>query len=121
MKFTKSLFLNIIIVVLIVVSFGAGSYIKEQEYRNSRIQRCGTLITFALDKVENGDISNQDTMEALISNIYAAYEYCDDPVLANQLHDLWNVLIFEGDDYAAVEDILLIELKSVLEAIRTNE
>ncbi len=60
-------------------------------------------------------------MEAIISNVYAAYAFCDDPVLQSQLHDLWNVLIFEGDNYAAAKDILLAELKSVSNALRTEK
>lgn len=120
MKIKKNIFMGAIVLVLVIVAFFAGSYAKEKEYYNSRIERCGTLVSFALDKVENGDISNQDTMEALISNVYAAYEYCDDSVLSNQLHDLWNYLIFEYDNSTSAEDIILVELRSVLNAIRTK-
>ena len=121
MKNKKTMLYSILIIGVVIVSFFAGTYVKEQEYSNSRVQRCKTLISFALDKVENGDISDQDTMEALISNIYATYELCDDPVLKSQLHDLWNVLIFDGDSYTVIKDILLVELRSVGDGLSRNE
>lgn len=112
--------LGMIALALIVVSFFTGSYVKEQEYSSIRKQRCGTLVSFALDKVENEGISDRDTMEALISNIYAAYELCDDPVLQKQLHDLWNCLIFDSGDHADTKDMLLVELQSVSDGIKTR-
>ena len=121
MKNKKTMLYSILIIGVVIVSFFAGTYVKEQEYSNSRVQRCKTLISFALDKVENGDISDQDTMEALISNIYAAYEVCDDPGLKSQLHDLWNVLIFDGDSYTVIKDILSVELRSVGDGLSRNE
>ena len=93
------------------------------QQRNSavRIERCCTLILFAIDKAENGDLADQGTMKALISNVYAAYQFCDDTTLANQLHDLWNFLIFESDDSLDfVKEISLIELNDILRAIKTN-
>ena len=41
-------------------------------------------------------------MEAVISNVYAAYQFCDNPNVSNLLHDLWNELIFEGDSYVDI-------------------
>lgn len=60
---------------------------------------------------------DEDTMEALISNIYAAYEYCDDPDMASALHDLWNALIFDGENISGKEE----ELKSALQSGNAEE
>lgn len=114
---TKSFFC-IAFIVLIVASFLAGSHMKEQEYSTGRMQRCNTLISFAIDKAGNEGISDPDTMEALISNIYAAYQFCDSPNLAEQLHDLWNKLIFEGNSYIGKEDVLLNQLRNISEAMK---
>ena len=124
MKVNKKLFIGIVLAVMVIGSFFVGSYMKEQEYNNTREARCITLISFALDKVENEDISDQNVMNALISNVYAAYEFCDNPLQAEQLHALWNMLVLEGDSYINmqdIEDIVLHELKDVLRAIKISE
>ncbi len=114
---TKRYILICIIVGIVIASFFMGRYTKQQEYLNSRKERCEVFISFALDKVENQDISDQNMMEAIISNVYAAYELCDDSVIKNQLHDLWNYIIFEEENY---KDILLVELESIKEAIKSK-
>jgi len=88
---------------------------------DSRMRRCQTLITFAIDKAESEDLSYQDNMEALISNIYAAYQFCDDPSLSAQLHDLWNTLIFEGERYIGNEDTLTAQLRTILDIMQTMD
>ena len=89
---------------------------------NARSGRCSTLIGFAIDKAENGDLADQGTMKALISNVYAAYQFCDNSVVANQLHDLWNFLIFESDgNLENTKEIALIELNDALRAIKVSD
>ena len=95
------------------ISFFAGRSLTEQEYAASRSQRCNTLISFAVDKATNEDLSDPGIMAALISNIYAAYQFCDDPSGADQLHDLWNTLIFEGKRYPGNEDALVAQLRDI--------
>lgn len=116
----KKIVSALIVIVLIITSFFAGSYVKEKEYLSERYNRCNTFISFAIDKVENGDLTDSDTIEALISNIYAAYEFCDDPISKNQLHDLWNYMIFEYDNTQSGKDILSVELKSISDAIKSR-
>lgn len=120
MKKKKILISVLCIVVLIITSFFAGSHIQEQKHIDSRAQQCKTLLTFAIDKVENHDISDPGVMKALISNVYAAYEFCDDPVVADQLHGLWNILIFEDDDNNVMHDIARQELESALTALKKD-
>lgn len=62
-----------------------------------------------------------DTMEALISNIYAAYQFCDDMTAADQLHNLWNDLIVNGEMYVGKEEGLIEQLNTICETIRLNE
>ena len=119
-KGTKILIL-IAFIIVAGTSFMAGSYIKEQEYLDGREERCKTLITFAIDKAENQDLSDPDIMEALISNVYAAYQVCDESTVAAQLHELWNGLIFEGESYVDNEDSLIEQLNNIAEMIRVEE
>lgn len=110
------------LIVIIVISFFTGRYVAQVENINSRSGRCSTLIGFAIDKAENGDLADQGTMGALISNVYAAYQFCDNTAVANQLHDLWNFLIFESDgNLENSKEIALIELNDALRAIRAND
>lgn len=121
MKKATKLVISLVFIICVAASFFAGSYLKEQAHTNSRMQRCQTLITFAIDKSENEDLSYQDNMEALISNVYAAYQFCDDPHLAAQLHDLWNTLIFEGEDYWGKENALAAQLRTILETLQATD
>lgn len=100
-------------ILAMIISFFAGNYLKEREYADKRVQYCNTLLSFAVDKAENEDLSDQNVMKALISNVYAAYGYCDKPDLSSQLHDLWNMLIFEGDSYIGREEELVTQLKNI--------
>lgn len=119
MRLRKKLLIAIALVLLIVGSYLAGSHIQAQKYHDSRIQRCSTLISFAINKVETGDLTDPDMMEALISNVYAAYQYCDNSIAANQLHDLWNFLIFE-EDHTTTKEIAQTELNDILRTIKAG-
>lgn len=118
MKNFPKLVISIAFIISIAVSFFAGSHLKAQAQIEGRMQRCHTLLTFAIDKAENEDLSNQDLMEALISNVYAAYQFCDDPHLAAQLHNLWNTLIFEDSYPAGEADALAAQLRIILETMQ---
>lgn len=102
-----------ILMLAICFSFFAGSYVSEQEQRGQREQTCQTLMVFAVDKLDS--LKKQydaDEMEACISNIYAAYEYADNAELSNALHELWNALIFDGENIAGREDALIEALQT---------
>lgn len=121
MKTYTKILITVVFVVSILAAAFAGSCIKEQEIRIDRTQRCHTLISFAIDKAETHDLSDPDIMESLISNVYAAYELCDDPNTSAQLHDLWNDLIFDGDRYIGSEDALVNQLTIILETIEISK
>ena len=116
----NKIFVAVLIIALIVTSFSVGSYVTEQKNHNARTERCCTLITFAIDKAENSDLTDDGVMKGLISNVYAAYQYCDEPINANRLHDLWNYLIFESEDIDITKEIALRELNAVLDSIKAT-
>ena len=123
MNTNKKVFISVIIIIIVMVaSFFAGRNVTQVENSNTRSERCCTLIGFAIDKAENEDLADQGIMRALISNVYAAYQFCDNSVVANQLHDLWNYLVFVNDDDSeSVKEITLIELNDALRAIKTSD
>lgn len=118
MKKISKLVVCTVFIAAITASFAVGGYVKEREYTDGRMRRCNTLISFAIAKAENEDLSNQDVRKALISDVYAAYEFCDKLNLSEQLHDLWNTLIFDGDSYIGKEDMLVTELRNISDMIQ---
>ena len=118
MKFGTKILALLAAVVLAGGGFSAGRYVEDQENMQIRQQRCRMLIGFAVDKAESEDLRDPDTMEALISNVYAAYHYCDEPA-AEQLHDLWNTLIFEPEAYTGGEEVLVEALQGVARSVGT--
>ena len=108
----------VIFIAAVCISFFAGQYLSGKKQTKARAEKCHTMMTFAVDKLdEMSGGYDEDTMEAMISNVYAAYEYCDDPHMASALHDLWNALIFDGENISGKEG----ELKSALQSGSAQE
>lgn len=108
----KKLVMIGIFVVSICLSFFAGNYFCDKENIKLREQRCHTMIGFAIDKLD--DIKTKydaDVMETLISDVYAAYESSNNGELSSALHDLWNALIFDGENIVGKENDLIAALK----------
>lgn len=121
MKRSKQACISIMFIAIMAASFFAGKSAAQAENTAARSGRCSTLIGFAIDKAENGDLADQGATRALISNVYAAYQFCDHLAVENQLHDLWNFLIFESDEnLEAAKEIALIELNDALRAIQAS-
>lgn len=106
-----------VFLIAIGVSFFVGRHTKQQEHLDNRLQNCHTFISFAIDKAETQDISDPNIIDALISNVYAAYQFCDQPHLSEQLYDLWNTLIFDGNRYIGQEDMLVAQLRNIDETL----
>ena len=122
MKKSKKAIFSVILIIAVAASFFVGKYVAQAENTYTRNARCCTFIGFAIDKAENGDLSDEGTMDALISNVYAAYQFCDDSKSANQLHDLWNFLIrSSGENVDSLKEIALSELNGVLRAFKVND
>lgn len=101
-----------IFAVSVCLSFFAGNYFCGKENIKLRDQRCHTMIGFAIDKLD--DIKTKydaDGMETLISDVYAAYENSNNGELSSALHDLWNALIFDGENIVGKENDLIAALK----------
>ena len=119
---SKKVFVSLMLLAIVAASFFCGKYAAQAEMSNNRKERCITQIVFAIDKAENGDLADRGVLRALISNVYAACQLCDHSVVANQLHDLWNFLIFESDSNPeSAKEIALIELNDALRAIKATE
>ena len=54
----------------------------------------------------------------MISDLYAAYEYCDTPNLAAEIHTIWNTLLF---DPIEDENALSMQLKTLSDAMKNGE
>ena len=109
----KKIFMSVVAVVACCVSFAAGNTVCRQNMIESRNRKCNTLISFAVDKLDT--LKNEydsDVMEAVISNIYAAYEYCDEAEMKYALHNLWNALIFDGENINGNESELISALQN---------
>ena len=121
MKRGRKIFLFLLLCIIAGSSFMVGSYLKEREQLQIRANHCKSLISFAIDKTEKQGILDADTISAIASNLYAAYHYCDDSILAAEIHELWNTLLFREDDYVGKEDELILKLKSLLERLKYND
>ena len=117
MKKTTQAVRGILFVAAVILAFYAGGALKEKEERDSRQRRCQTLLSFAVDKLDSQDLSEQGVREALLSDLYAAYEYCDKPQLAAEIHAVWNALVF---DSAEDESALSSQLEILSEAINAD-
>lgn len=108
----KKLLIVAALLVSICFSVIAGYSVSTQNAVKERDNARQTLISFAISKAENlKDEYDAGTMEALISNVYAAIQFTDDGDLYAALHDLWNALIINGDNIAGKEDDLIKALK----------
>jgi hypothetical protein len=97
----------------VTAAFSVGYHVREQKQPEYDVQACQTLLSLAAQKVKFDDISNPDTMESLISNIYAAWSHCPDSDAQSKLYDLWNALIFSYEDYAAQPELLMERLRAI--------
>ena len=108
----KKLFIVGVLIVSICLGAFAGHYVSNQNTLKDRGIKRETLISFAISRIE--DLKNgydEDNMETIISNVYAAVQFTDDVDLYFALHDLWNALIFDGENIVGKEDDLIKALK----------
>lgn len=117
----KKIISVIISIVLILAAFFAGGFVKEQKNRQRREEHCRALIGFALEKAENRDISDPGVMKAMISNVYAAYNFCDDSIMADELYNLWNDLIFNDESDDTIRSNTQRKLKDISQRLRESK
>lgn len=110
----KKLFIVGVLIVSICLGAFAGHYVSNQNTLKDRGIKRETLISFAISRIE--DLKNgydEDNMETIISNVYAAVQFTDDVDLYFALHDLWNALIFDGENIVGKENDLIKALKDI--------
>ena len=109
------------------IGFFAGKAVQRREDIQSRQGHGRTLLSFAVDNLErlrDGEAEDfQDEVEDLASNIYAAYyDFLSDETVAfsDALWELWNALLFDGENLPGNEDAL-IEALTEQDADRLEE
>lgn len=108
----KQLLIAGLFIVSICASALVGHYISKQSTLKERAHTTQTFISFSIGKLEDLKKGyDADTTEALISDVYAAMQFTDDAALASALHELWNALIFDGENIVGREDILIKALE----------
>ncbi|TJX60763.1 hypothetical protein E8P77_19610 [Soehngenia saccharolytica] len=109
----KRFYLLSVLIISIFISFLTGFYVGHHNDLKDRAIRRETLISFAINKLEDLKVSNnENVLEALTSNIYAAIQFTDDERLSSALTELWNALIFNGENLSGKEDELIKSLEN---------
>ena len=113
---TKKILSVIIIIGAIILSFLGGKFYSESNYTKSKNNRCNTYISFAIGSLEELKSNDyEDILKVIICDIYAAKEYTTNNELESALYELWNALIFDGDNLEGREDELIEALKNYKE------
>lgn len=120
MKKTAAACLCAAILAAIALSFSAGRRLESQRNLDAGMRQCRMELSFAADLAAKQDLSDPDMMETVISHVYAAYALCDDPELAGALYVLWNDLLFRGETFLDNEDLLIVRLSVIQEALHTQ-
>lgn len=107
----KKTLIALLVLAALCLSFFAGTYTARREHTQNKEAAYETMLRFAVSKLEKERLSD-GFLEALCSNIYAAYCYCDDAQMTSALHLLWNALVFDGDRLTGNENALIGALKS---------
>ena len=98
----------IVLIILILLSAYVGYSIAENKYDYMCQYNAERNINFAVNEISKLKESyDEDTMKTLISCVYGAYQYSDIEGLSPALFDLWNALIFDGENIVGKEDLLM--------------
>ena len=112
----KKTFIGVLIIFGLCLSFIGGKYYSDRQNINAKNQRCNTYISFAIDNIEELKSNDEeDILRNIISDIYAAREYTTNNELYLALYELWNALVFDGDNLSGREDELINALKGYKE------
>ena len=113
--YMRKLLIACALIVSLILGALLGHYVNNQKATQAREHRRQILISFAIAKIEDlKDGYDENTMEALISNVYAALQFTDlDEELYSALHDLWSALIIESESISGKEDVLIKALRDL--------
>lgn len=100
------------IIAAMVLSFLGGYWLNKTQNAQEREEKCNTMISFAIDKLEHLEQEFQaEEMDALICNVYAAKGHTADAELSGALHNLWNALVFNREKITGNEANLIKALQ----------
>ena len=91
-------------VFLVCLSFSLGFRQGRRDEAQRQEQIGQALLSFAADRLEE--------LKAQYRPEVAAYWYEADPAFSSALHDLWNALLFDGENLAGREDALIKALET---------
>ena len=124
---TKRLLIIVALLAALGIGFFAGKAAERRGTVQNRLGQGRTKLSFAIDNLErlrDGEAEDfQDEVEDLASNIYAAYyDFLSDETVAfsDALWELWNALLFDGENLPGNEDAL-IEALTEQDADRVEE
>ena len=115
MKSFVTILISVFFIGAVVFSFFIGDHMSDKAHTENRAEQFGKYVLLAIDTVENKSLSLEGASEAIASNIWVAHELCDNPEISANLSNLWNILVYEKDIFLGQENVLISQLKDILE------
>ena len=115
MKKSGTVLIIVLFIAAVTLSFFVGDYASDKAHKEERAEYFNKYISIAIDTVEDKGLSVDGALEAIASNIWVAHELCDNPEISAELSNLWNTLVYEKDTLVGQEDVLVSQLKNILE------
>ena len=115
MKKLGTVLIIVVFVAGVILSFFAGDYMSDKAHIENRAEEFGKYISLAIDTVEGKGLTLEGASESIASNIWVAHELCDNPEISAELSNLWNTLVYEKDTLVGQENVLISQLKDILE------
>ena len=106
----------VLFIAAVTLSFFAGDYMSDKAHKEEQAEQFGKYISLAIDIVEGKGLTLEGTAETIASNIWVAHELCDNPEISAELSNLWNTLVYEKDTLTGQEDVLVSQLKDILQS-----
>ena len=105
----------VLFIATIILSFFVGNYMSNRVFNEIHTEQFDKYISLAIDTIDSKGLSLEGASEYVVSNIWVAHELCDDPEISAELSNLWNTLVYEEDILIGQEDVLVAQLKDILE------
>ncbi len=105
----------VLFVAAVTLSLFVGDYMSDKAHKEEQAEQFGKYISLAIDTVEGKELTLEGAAETIASNIWVAHELCGNPEISAELSNLWNTLVYEKDTLVGQEDVLVSQLKGILE------
>ena len=116
MKKLSTVLIVVLFIAAITISFFVGDCMSDKAYKEEQAELFGKYISLAIDAVEGKGLAVDGASEYIASNIWVAHELCDNPEISAELSNLWNTLVYEKDTLTGQEDVLVSQLKDILQS-----